>query len=167
MNIKKVWNSLWWFSPYCHKPNIKLTVTAQRCRTSENVEKYMRIIFCKKEFDKVVDTGEAVVILRTYERNQEELSDECARAYFAAVELYFQPKYDFPHLIPVKKLSTVTVIVEENGTPVAYPFEVALGNQIRELHERLANRHDQQCEPSGDEAQGKVNESVADDQNRE
>uniref|UniRef100_A0A915DY85 Uncharacterized protein n=1 Tax=Ditylenchus dipsaci TaxID=166011 RepID=A0A915DY85_9BILA len=149
MNIKKVWNSLWCFSPYYHKPNIKLTVIAQRCRTSENVEKYMRIIFCKKEFDKVVETGEAVVILRIYDRNQEELSDECARAYFAAIEWLnarrehniqntFHIKYvlDFTSSQSMtfyiyyqkKKLSTVTVIVEENGTPVPYPFEVALEN---------------------------------------
>uniref|UniRef100_A0A915DKJ2 Uncharacterized protein n=1 Tax=Ditylenchus dipsaci TaxID=166011 RepID=A0A915DKJ2_9BILA len=48
---------------------------------------YMRCIYTREDFEKVVATGKALVVLKVYGGSKEKLSGECAKAYLSAIQM--------------------------------------------------------------------------------
>uniref|UniRef100_A0A915DXI7 Uncharacterized protein n=1 Tax=Ditylenchus dipsaci TaxID=166011 RepID=A0A915DXI7_9BILA len=97
MNIKKVWNSLWCFSPYYHKPNIKFTADIL-CDVLQflSYEECKNNVFLSKSFSRIALQRMrpqackllAVVILKVYRGPKEKLSGECIKAYVTAIDRF-------------------------------------------------------------------------------
>uniref|UniRef100_A0A915EVD5 Uncharacterized protein n=1 Tax=Ditylenchus dipsaci TaxID=166011 RepID=A0A915EVD5_9BILA len=110
------------------------------------VEKYMRCIYTPEDFEKVVNSGKAVVILKVYRGSKEKLNSACARAYLRAMEcLHIEREVSSRFAMPIrfimdfsdenrsnmayhyyyqkKELGQVVVIAEVDGILTPYSFE--------------------------------------------